>query len=425
MKITKVFAQEVLDSRGFPTVEAEVTLENGMKASAMVPSGASTGSHEALELRDGDTKRYMGKGTLKAVQNVNDIISKIVVGLDSSDQVGIDKAMILKDGTETKANLGANAILAVSMAVARVTAMSLNIPLYEYISKLFSKNQTSYTLPVPMMNVLNGGKHALGSSDMQEYMIMPIGAPNVSEAIRYGSEVFHTLGKILKKKGHQTTVGDEGGYAPKLSSNEEPLQLIVEAITEAGYVPGKDIGIALDPASTEFYQDGKYNLAVEGKMLTSDEMIERYSEWVSKYPIVSIEDGLSEDDWDGWVKLVQTLGDKVQLVGDDLFVTNVQRLQKGIELKAANAILIKLNQIGSVTETIDAMKLAEKSSMHAVVSHRSGETEDAFIADFVVGAGNGQIKTGSLSRSERIAKYNQLMRIERSLQSNAKFGSLK
>ncbi|MBU0579182.1 phosphopyruvate hydratase [Patescibacteria group bacterium] len=418
MKIASIFALEILDSRGNPTVETKIILENGFKARAAVPSGASTGSNEALELRDGGS-RYDGKGVRQAVKNVNEIIAPAVKGMDVTDQVLLDKKMLELDGTETKSKLGANTILSVSMAAVKAAAMVKNQETYEYIASLFGHDTSKFTLPIPMMNVLNGGKHAVGSADMQEFMIMPVGAPSITEAVRWGAEVFHTLGKILKAQGFQTTVGDEGGYAPSLGSNEAPLDLIVQAIKQAGYKPGEEICIALDPAATEIYEDGKYQLKTEGKALTSEELVERYEQWVEKYPIVSIEDGLAEDDWAGFALQMKKMGDKVQIVGDDLFVTNAKFLQKGIELKAANSILIKLNQIGTVTETISTMKLALENGMTAVVSHRSGETEDPFIADFVVGAGTGQIKTGSLSRSERISKYNQLMRIEAQLGDRA------
>jgi len=421
MKIKSIVAQEILDSRGNPTVEAELILENGISARAAVPSGASTGTHETLELRDEDESRYLGKGVLKAVANVNKIIAPALVGMDIFDQRALDEKMLELDGTELKSKLGANAILSVSMAATRAAALTKKIPLYEYIATLFGHDTSSYKIATPMMNVLNGGKHAIGSSDMQEYMIMPVGAPNFQEALRWGAEVFHNLGKILKSRGQQTTVGDEGGYAPKLTSNEEPLQLIVEAIKKAGYTPGKDVAIAMDPAASEFYHDGLYHLDVEGKKLTSEELVNRYVEWVEKYPIVSIEDGHAEDDWDGFKMMIEKLGNKIQIVGDDLFVTNPKRLERGIKEKAANSVLIKLNQIGTVTETIDCIQMAYKAGMTAVVSHRSGETEDAYIADFVVGAATGQIKSGSASRSERIAKYNQLMRIERELGPKAKF----
>lgn len=419
MKISSIFAQEVLDSRGNPTVMASLTLENGSSVEAMVPSGASTGSHEALELRDEDKSRFGGKGVLKAVANVNDVIAPALVGMDVTKQQEIDDKMLALDGTPTKSKLGANAILAVSMAVTKAGALASGKKLYAYIAELFGNSTESFKMPIPMMNVLNGGKHALGSTDMQEYMIMPIGAPSIAEAVRWGAETFHALGKMLKEKGFQTTVGDEGGYAPSLKRNEEPLELIIAAIEKAGYRPGVDIAIAQDPASSEFFKDGKYHLATENKSLTSEEMVELYASWVEKYPIVSIEDGLSEDDWSGFTAQTARIGNRVQIVGDDLFVTNVERLQKGIDTKAGNSILIKLNQIGSVSETIAAMKLASAHGFTSVVSHRSGETEDSFIADFVVGAGSGQIKTGSLSRSDRIAKYNRLMVIERELGSKA------
>ena len=419
MTIKSIQAQEILDSRGNPTVETTITLNDGTQARAAVPSGASTGTHEALEMRDKDKNRYGGKGVLKAVANVNDVIAAELEGMDPSDQTKIDEAMLELDGTEHKSKLGANAILSVSMAAARVAAKAQGKPLYEYIAGLFGSTPKTYKMPIPMMNVLNGGKHALGSSDMQEYMIMPVGASSVQEAVRWGAEVFHTLGKILKDQGQQTTVGDEGGYAPKLESNEAPLKLIMQAIKKAGYKPGTEIGIAMDPAATEFYKEGKYHLEVEGKVLTSEELVERYAQWVEKYPIVSIEDGHAEDDWQGFKMMTEKLGDKIQIVGDDLYVTNPDRLAKGIKEEACNSILIKLNQIGTVTETIRTIKMAQEADNTSVVSHRSGETEDTFIADFVVGAGTGQIKTGSLSRSERIAKYNQLMRIERELGDKA------
>lgn len=424
MKISNVTAQEILDSRGNPTVEANVTLENGASGTAAVPSGASTGAHEALELRDGDANRYGGKGVLKAVENVNQTIAQKISGLDASDQKALDQTMLELDGTPTKSNLGANAILAVSMAASRAAAVSSEKPLYRYLAGLFDHLEDQMILPVPMMNVLNGGKHALNSADMQEFMVMPVGAPTLAEAVRWGAETFHALGSILKSRNLPTTVGDEGGYAPPLAGNEEPLQLIMEAIQKAGFKPGQDIAIALDPASTELFENGQYHLKTEGKSLTSDEMVSRYQEWLENYPIVSIEDGLAEDDWDGFALMMQRMGDKVQIVGDDLFVTNTKRLQQGIDLKAANSILIKLNQIGTVTETIEAIQMAQAAGMTAVVSHRSGETEDSFIADFVVASGTGQIKTGSLSRSDRIAKYNRLMRIERELGEKAKFATM-
>lgn len=420
MTIKSIQAQEILDSRGNPTVAVILKLDDGTEVFSAVPSGASTGSREALELRDGDAKRYLGAGCLKAVANVNEIIAPKVIGLDPSKQAEIDQLMIDLDGTNGKNKLGANAILAVSMACVKATALSKKMPLYQYIATLFGNSTDSYTLPLPMSNVLNGGKHALGSADMQEFMIMPIGAPSMQEAVRWNAEIFQHLGKILKSRGMQKTVGDEGGYAPKLDSNEAPLELIIEAIKAAGYEPGKQIAIALDPAATEIYEDGKYQLKIEGKQLTSEELVARYQEWVEKYPIISIEDGLAENDWTGFALLTSKIGDKVQIMGDDLFVTNPEHIQTGIEKKAANSVLIKLNQIGTVSETIKAIKLAQSAGWTCIVSHRSGETEDAFIADFVVGAGTGQIKTGSMCRSERVAKYNRLMMIERELGGKAK-----
>jgi enolase len=424
MNIAAVTAQEILDSRGNPTVEATVVLENGVKALAAVPSGASTGSHEAHELRDEDKARYKGKGVLKAVANVDTQIAPALKGMSTDDQQAVDQKMIDLDGTEHKSNLGANAILAVSMAVTKAAAMAKNVPLYQHIAEVYGYPTDHYFLPVPMMNVLNGGKHALGSTDMQEYMVMPVGAASMAEAVRWGAEVFHALGGILKKKGFQTLVGDEGGYAPSLKRNEEPLELMIEAIEAAGYQPGKQIALAQDPASTEFFEAGLYNLATENKKLTSTEMIALYADWITKYPIISIEDGLSEDDWDGFVAMTAQLGNKLQIVGDDLFVTNPKRLQKGIDLKAGNSILVKVNQIGTVSESVAAIKLAQNNGMTAIVSHRSGETEDTFIADFVVGTGAGQIKTGSLCRSDRIAKYNQLMRIEKELGEKASYAKM-
>ena len=417
MKVKRILAQEVLDSRGNPTIDTRVELESGIVASAIVPSGASTGTNEALELRDGGD-RYGGKGVLKAVENVNTKISDRIVGMDASDQKAIDQAMLELDGTETKSNLGANAILSVSMAITKAAAFENKMPVYAWVGKLFGNED--FVMPIPMMNVLNGGKHAVGAFDMQEYMIMPIGAPSLVEAVRYGAETFHALGKILKNRGFQTSVGDEGGYAPALGSNEEPLKLIVEAIQSAGYEPGKDISIAMDPAASEFYLDGVYNLEVEGKKLSFEDIISLYESWMDKYPILSIEDGLAESDWAGFSMMTEKLGNRLQIVGDDLFVTNEKILQRGIDEKAANSILIKLNQIGTVSETINTIKLANSAGFTSVVSHRSGESEDAFIADFVVGAGTGQIKTGSLSRSDRVAKYNQLMRIERELGERVK-----
>ena len=409
--IIDVYAREIIDSRGNPTVEVEVATESGAFGRAMVPSGASTGEREALELRDGDPKRFDGKGVLKAVNNVNEIIAPALIGYDVTDQALIDKKMIELDGTKDKSHLGANAMLGVSLACARAAADFYGMPLYKYLGGANAK-----VLPVPMLNVLNGGKHADSTVDMQEFMIMPYGAPTFKEAIRWSAEVFHALKKVLKSKGYSTAVGDEGGYAPNCTEgNEEPLKLIVAAIELAGYKPGDDFGICMNPASSEFYNEstGNYELARSGQgTKTTDEMIEMYAEWCEKYPIISIEDGLAENDWEGWKKLNARLGSKIQLVGDDLFVTNVEYIKKGIELGCANSVLIKLNQIGTLTETFDAIELAKKNNMTAVVSHRSGETEDTTIADLVVGTNAGQIKTGSMSRTDRIAKYNQLLRIE-------------
>lgn len=415
--IVDVYAREVLDSRGNPTIEVEVTTESGSFGRAMVPSGASTGEREALELRDGDKTRFLGKGVLKAVENVNEIICDAVLGLDCRDQCAIDQIMIDLDGTEDKSKLGANAILGVSMAVAKAAADYSGLPLYKYLGGFNGKE-----LPVPMMNVINGGSHADSSVDFQEYMIMPVGAKSVSEAIRMGAETFHALKSVLKAKGHVTAVGDEGGFAPNLGSNEEPLEVIVEAIKKAGYKPGEEIAIAMDVAASEFYKDGKYVLAKSsGETLTTDQMIDLLASFVEKYPIVSIEDGLGERDWDGWKKLTDRLGDKIQLVGDDLFVTNTKILKEGIEKGIANSILIKVNQIGTLTETFDAMEMAKRAGYTAVVSHRSGETEDTTIADIAVAVNAGQIKTGSMSRTDRLAKYNQLLRIEDELGDIARY----
>ena len=419
VKISNIHAREILDSRGNPTVEAEVTLIDGSFGRAAVPSGASTGSYEAVELRDGDMARYGGKGVLKAVANVNTELKAALEGKDF-DQKTLDAAMIALDGTANKGRLGANAILGVSLAFAHASAKAEKKSLYQYFYDIAGLDNP-LALPVPMMNVLNGGQHAENSTDIQEFMIMPIGAPTFAEALRYGAEVFHALKKILKAKGLNTSVGDEGGYAPKLPGNAAAIEVILEAIEKAGYKPGVDIGIAIDGAASEFYKDGKYELATEGKSLTSEEMVAYYEDWCNKYPIVSIEDGLAEDDWAGYKLLTEKLGDKVQLVGDDLFVTNVERLQKGIDQKVCNSILIKLNQIGTVTETIEAIRLAKTAGYTAVVSHRSGETEDSTIADFVVGLGTGQIKTGSICRSERICKYNELLRIEEALGDKSAF----
>jgi len=418
VKLTKVCAREILDSRGNPTVEVEVTLADGSFGRAGVPSGASTGSHEAVELRDGDKKRYGGKGVLKAVENVNTTIAKKIKG-KAWNQKTLDQAMIDLDSKEDKGNLGANAILGVSIAFAKAKAASEKKPLWKYFKDI-SKTKEVY-IPVPMMNILNGGSHAENSTDIQEFMIMPVGAKSFKQALQWGSEVFHELKKILKSKKLNTSVGDEGGYAPSLPSNEAAIEIILEAIKNTGYTPGKDICIAIDAAASEIYKDGKYHLATENKVLTSEEMVAFYENWVSKYPIVSIEDGLAEDDWSAWALMTKKLGKKIQIVGDDLFVTNIKRLEQGIKEKSGNSILIKLNQIGTISETIDAINMAKKAGYTSVVSHRSGETEDTTIADFVVGLGTGQIKTGSLCRSERVAKYNQLLRIEESLGNKAVF----
>ncbi|ADQ04740.1 enolase [Caldicellulosiruptor owensensis OL] len=416
LSITAVKAREILDSRGNPTVEVEVVVNDEFVGRAAVPSGASTGIFEAVELRDGDKKRYMGKGVLKAVENVNEIIAPEIIGMNALNQVEIDKLMIELDGTENKSKLGANAILGVSLAVAKAAANALGLPLYQYIGGVNAKY-----LPVPMMNILNGGKHADNSVDLQEFMIMPVGAKSFSEALRMCAETFHHLRNVLKARGYNTTVGDEGGFAPNLKSNEEPLEVIVEAIEKAGYTPGKDIAIALDPATSELYneEDGKYHFEREGKIRTKEEMVEFWVKLVEKYPIVSIEDGVAEEDWEGWKMLTEALGNKIQLVGDDLFVTNTKRLAKGIELGVANSILIKLNQIGTLTETLEAIEMANRAGYTAVVSHRSGETEDTTIADLVVAVNAGQIKTGAPSRTDRVAKYNQLLRIEEELGSVA------
>lgn len=416
--ITDVYAREVLDSRGNPTVEVEVWTEMDAYGRAIVPSGASTGAFEAVELRDGDKKRYLGKGVLNAVNNVNTIIAEEIIGLDVFDQVGIDNLLIELDGTENKGRLGANAILGVSLAVAKAAADELGLPLYKYIGGVNSK-----VLPVPMMNILNGGKHADNNVDIQEFMIMPVGALNFREALRMGAEIFHSLKSVLKGKGLNTAVGDEGGFAPNLKSNEEALKTIVEAIEKAGYKPGNDIMLALDVAATELYDEDKkvYRLEGEGREFTSDEMISFYEELVEKYPIISIEDGLSEEDWDGWKKLTDRLGNKIQLVGDDLFVTNTKRLKKGIELGVANSVLIKLNQIGTLTETLNTIEMAKIHGYTAVISHRSGETEDTTIADLAIATNAGQIKTGAPSRTDRVAKYNQLLRIEDLLGPNSDY----
>jgi len=419
-KISCVYAREILDSRGNPTLEVDVLLDNGILGRAAVPSGASTGEYEALELRDGDKSRYLGKGVQKAAGNVNGVITTSILDkqLDPLDQVKLDRFLIDLDGTPDKSKLGANALLGVSLAVCKAAANSQCLPLYQYIG-----GEDARVLPVPMMNVVNGGSHADNNVDLQEFMIMPLGAPSYKEALRMGAETFHNLKKVLKDKNYNTSVGDEGGFAPDLKSNEEAIEVILLAIEKAGYKVGEDISIALDPAASTFYDSKRkrYNLASEKRELSTDQMIDFYAEWVEKYPIVSIEDGLAEDDWGGWQKLTQKLGQKIQIVGDDLFVTNILRLKKGIENKSANSILIKLNQIGTLTETVDAIELAKKSNFTYVISHRSGETEDTTISDLVVGTNAGQIKTGSTSRTDRVCKYNQLLRIEESLKDKSQF----
>ena len=416
-QIDHIHAREILDSRGNPTVEADVILVSGERGRAAVPSGASTGEHEAVELRDGDPKRYGGKGVLKAVANVNDIIAPELKGNDAVDQRAIDRKLIDLDGTANKSNLGANALLAVSMANARAAANLRKLPLYRYLG-----GEAANTLPVPMMNIINGGAHADNNVDFQEFMIVPVGAERFSEALRIGAEIFHTLKSVLKKKGYATSVGDEGGFAPNLKSNEEAIETIIEAIAQAGYEAGSDVLLALDPAASEFYEGQSYVFKKsDGRKLSSDEMISFWKGWADSYPIISIEDGMAENDWDGWKALTDELGERVQLVGDDLFVTNTKFLQKGIDLGVANSILIKVNQIGTLTETLDCIQLAKSNGRTAVISHRSGETEDAFIADLAVATNAGQIKTGSLSRSDRVAKYNQLLRIEEELGEAAKY----
>ena len=414
-KIQNILGREVLDSRGNPTVEVEVTLSDGSSASSIVPSGASTGQHEALELRDGE-KRYRGKGVRNAVANVNDDIAPALIGKDSFDQRGLDEMMIDLDGTKNKERLGANAILGVSLSLARASARSLGVPLYRYIGGV-----NAHLLPAPMMNVINGGAHADNSIDLQEFMVMPIGAASFSEALAMGAETYHTLAALLKSKGYSTGVGDEGGFAPNLSANMDALDILVEAIGNAGYTPGSDLAICLDPATSEIYKDGKYVLAGEGRSLTSEEMVDYWVEVVDKYPVVSIEDGMAEDDFDGWKLLTSKLGTRVQLVGDDLFVTNPEILARGINDGIANSVLVKLNQIGTLTETIETVELAKRSKYSAIISHRSGESEDAFIADLAVAMNAGQIKTGAPARSDRVAKYNQLLRIESELGSTARF----
>lgn len=417
--IETVVAREILDSRGNPTIEVEVVLLDGAWGRAAVPSGASTGVHEALELRDGDPERYGGKGVMKAVQNVNALIAEELFGWDAVDQKGIDARLLELDGTPNKERLGANAVLGVSLAVAKAAANALQLPLYRYIGGVHA-----HVLPVPLMNILNGGKHAVDGPDLQEFMIVPAGAPTFAEALRWGSEVYHALKAVLKAKGYSTGVGDEGGFAPSLKANEEAVEVILEAIEKAGYTPGKDVFLALDPAASEFYQDGKYVLKKEGRTLTGAEMVEFYAAWVDKYPIVSIEDGLAEDDWESWTLMMERLGDRIQIVGDDLLVTNVERVERAIRERACNALLCKVNQIGTLTEAIAAVQLAQRAGWGVVVSHRSGETEDATIADLAVALNTGQIKTGAPCRSDRVAKYNQLLRIEGELGDEGRYAGM-
>jgi enolase len=418
--IESVDAREVLDSRGNPTVEVEVRLMDGAGASAIVPSGASTGVHEAWEKRDGDKRRYVGKGVTQAVKAVNETIAPEVVGWDATRQVEIDEVMLELDGTENKRNLGANAILGVSLAVAKAAATSLELPLYRYLG-----GTSARVLPVPMMNIMNGGKHAAGATDLQEFMVMPVGAESYSEGLRWGVEIYHSLKKVLDSRGYRTTVGDEGGFAPSVSANSEAFDLILEAIDKAGYTPGSQIMLAMDAAASEIYEDGKYHLKTEGKVLTGAEMVDFYAEWCDKYPIISIEDGLHEDDWENWSRMTAKVGDRVQIVGDDLLVTNVKRIEKGFELKAANSLLCKVNQIGTLTEAMAAVEMVHKHGWTAVVSHRSGETEDATISDLSVALNAGQIKTGAPARSDRVAKYNQLLRIEDDLGEAAVYPGMK
>ncbi|MFH2066077.1 MAG: phosphopyruvate hydratase [Pseudomonadota bacterium] len=415
-EIIDVKAREILDSRGNPTVEVDIITSSGSVGRAAVPSGASTGTREALELRDKDKKRFLGKGVTKAVDNVNNVIAPEILGMDAASQETVDKLMMEIDGSSNKSKLGANAILGVSMAVARAAAETIGLPLYRYIGGINARY-----LPLPMMNIVNGGEHAANNLDIQEFMIIPVGAKNICEAVRMGAETFHNLSKLLKGKGLSTAVGDEGGFAPDLESNEAAIQLIMEAIQSAGYTPGKDIGLGMDAAASEFFKDGKYRLQSEKKSLTADQMIDYYEKLIEKYPILSIEDGLAEQDWDNWAKMSDRLGASIQIVGDDIFVTNPEIFKKGIESGIGNSILIKLNQIGTVTETLDAIEMAKHAGYTTVISHRSGETEDTFISDLVVGVGGGQIKTGSMSRSDRVAKYNQLIRIEEELGDAAKF----
>ena len=414
--VEAIVAREILDSRGNPTVEVEVLLMDGSWGRAAVPSGASTGVREALELRDGDQDRYNGKGTLGAVGNINEIITPELFGWDATDQAGIDQLLLEMDGTPNKGNLGANALLGVSLAVAHAAANSLRLPLYRHIGGVYA-----HSLPVPMMNILNGGKHAIDGPDFQEFMVMPVGAPTFAEGLRWGSEIYHALKSVLKEKGYSTGVGDEGGFAPSLKANEEAIELILEAVGKAGYSPGEQVSIALDPAASEFYVEGQYVLAKEGRSLSGAEMVEFYKGWVDKYPIISIEDGLAEDDWDSWSLLMEKAGDRIQIVGDDLLVTNVEWVHKAIELQACNALLCKVNQIGTLTEAISAVQLAQRAGWGVVVSHRSGETEDATIADLSVALNTGQIKTGAPCRSDRVAKYNQLLRIEAELGETAEY----
>jgi enolase len=414
--IEDVIAREILDSRGNPTVEVDVFLDGGAVGTAMVPSGASTGAHEAVELRDGDRDRYGGKGVLNAVRNVNDVLRGELVGTDAVDQVSLDRLLIELDGTPNKGSLGANALLGASLAIAHAAADAVDLPLYRYLGGAGAR-----TLPVPLVNILNGGKHAIDSTDFQEFMIAPLGAPSFREALRWAAETFHALGALLHERGFATTVGDEGGYAPSLGSNEEAIAAVLEAIERAGYRAGEQIAIALDPATTELFEDGSYVLGREGRTLDSAGMIDFWADWADRYPIVSLEDGLAEDDWDGWSALTERLGSRIQLVGDDLLVTNTERLARGIRERAANSILVKLNQIGTLTETIEAVEMAQRAGWTAVISHRSGETEDTTIADLAVALNTGQIKTGSISRSERIAKYNRLLRIEEELGDAAEY----
>jgi enolase len=418
--IESIYGREVLDSRGNPTVEVEVELLDGSQGSAIVPSGASTGVHEALEKRDGDSQRYGGKGVLQAVEAVNGEISDVLIGWDATDQVGIDEVMIELDGTATKSRLGANALLGVSLAVAHAAADSVNMPLYRYLGGVSAR-----TLPVPMMNIMNGGKHAAGSTDLQEFMIMPVGASTFSEGLRWGVEIYHSLKKVLSSKGHSTTVGDEGGFAPSLSANREAIELILEATEKAGYEPGDQIMLAMDPAASEFYENGAYNLKTEGKIFSGPEMVDYYANWIEEFPIISIEDGLHEDDWDSWSLMMEKLGDRIQIVGDDLLVTSVGRISTAIEANAANSLLCKVNQIGTLTEAIAAVEYVGRHGWTTVVSHRSGETEDNTIADLVVALNAGQIKTGAPARTERVAKYNQLLRIEDELGDSAVYPGMK